>query len=163
MHTFVALKLRSLESYHLKNGFLQRGLSRANTVVKKNPQWHLLAKGFIVRLRQNCFLLCIIYYTNSHLAKNASGNNCFLFYFYLKYYVEDVVCESQAHWNISRIFRVAVMATTPFTGPKSTKKGFFFTIFFGAFFITPETCHTFLIKPYHSKKNSKTSHTHCDP
>ena len=53
--------------------------------------------GFIVRLRQNVFLLCIIYYTNSHLAKIPSGNNFFLFYFYLKYYVEDVVCESQAH------------------------------------------------------------------
>ena len=35
MPTFVALKLRSLESNHLKNGYLQRGLSRANIVVKK--------------------------------------------------------------------------------------------------------------------------------
>ena len=35
MHTFVALKLRSLESNHLKNGYFQRGLSRANVVVKK--------------------------------------------------------------------------------------------------------------------------------
>ena len=111
----------------------------------------------------NLFLLCIIYYTNSHLAKNASGNNFFLFYFYLKYYVEDIVCKSQAHWNISRIFRVAVMATTPYYRSKIDKKSFFFTIFFWAFFITPETCHAFLIKPYHSKKKSKTSHTHCEP
>ena len=37
---------------------------------------------------------------------------------------------------------------------------FFFTIF-SQFFTRPETCHASLIKPYHSKKNSKTSH--CEP
>ena len=79
------------------------------------------------------FFTIYIYYTNSHLAKNLSGNNFFLFYFYLKYYVEDVVCESQAHWNISRIFRVAVITAPPITGPKSTKSHFFSQFFWGIF------------------------------
>ena len=84
-------------------------------------------------MRQKCFLLYIIYYTNSHLAKNYSGNNFFFILFLSQVLCGRCCVQVPSTLKYFAHFSGCRDNGTPYNGSKIDKKSFFFTIFLGIF------------------------------